>query len=317
VVLALVLAVDVMEVIRALQRIPSGVLALVLVLLSADRVMMGIKWRHLVNGAGGRMRVRDAVAIYYQSGFAALLLPTSMGGEVLRGILGRRAGVSLELVVGSMVLEKLVAGLSNLALALLGTLYIVAVTSGRDGTVILLVTVSALIVVAAIALAGSRRVHEWIGGLVRRWTPKRVSQVMDRLSASVVSYGRRKAVLGNNLLLNIGEHLLQFAALYVLARGLGIDFGLLPFLAVTAVVMLVRRTVGFLESWWLAEAAVVVLYSLFGVPRELSVGLAFALWATSILATLPGAWMLYRQSFRLGDWWARRGQELAAEHRAA
>jgi uncharacterized protein (TIRG00374 family) len=317
VVLALVLAVDVMEVIRALQRIPSGVLALVLVLLSADRVMMGIKWRHLVNGAGGRMRVRDAVAIYYQSGFAALLLPTSMGGEMLRGILGRRAGVSLELVVGSMVLEKLVAGLSNLALALLGTLYIVAVTSGRDGTVILLVTVSALIVVAAIALAGSRRVHERIGGLVRRWTPERASQVMDRLSASVVSYGRRKAVLGNNLLLNIGEHLLQFAALYVLARGLGIDFGLLPFLAVTAVVMLVRRTVGFLESWWLAEAAVVVLYSLFGVPRELSVGLAFALWATSILATLPGAWMLYRQSFRLGDWWARRGQELAAEHRAA
>jgi uncharacterized protein (TIRG00374 family) len=312
-----VLAVDVMDVIRALQRIPSGVLALVLVLLSADRVMMGIKWRHLVNGAGGHMPVRDAVAIYYQSGFAALLLPTSMGGEVLRGILGRRAGVPLDLVVASMVLEKLVAGLSNVALSLLGTLYIVAVTSGRDAMVILLVTGSALIVMAALALTGSRPVHEWVRGLVRRWTPERASQVMEQLSAAVMGYGRRKAVLGNNLLLNIGEHLLQFAALYVLARGLGIDFGLLPFLAVTAVVMLVRRTVGFLESWWLAEAAVVVLYSLFGVPRELSVGLAFALWATSILATLPGAWMLYRQSFRLGDWWARRGQELAAEHRAA
>jgi hypothetical protein len=83
-------------------------------------------------------------------------------------------------------------------------------------------------------------------------------------------------------------------ALYLLARGLGIEFGLLPFLAVTALAMLARRTLGFLESWGLAETAVVVIYSLFGVQRELSVGLAFSLWATSILATLPGAYLLYR-----------------------
>jgi hypothetical protein len=65
-------------------------------------------------------------------------------------------------------------------------------------------------------------------------------------------------------------------------------------MAITTVVMLARRVLGFLESWGLAETAVVVIYNLFGVPGELSVGLALCLWATSIVATLPGAYLLHR-----------------------
>jgi glycosyltransferase 2 family protein len=265
-------------------------------------MLMGIKWRHLVNGAGGRMRVGDAVAIYFQSGFVALLLPTSMGGEVLRGVLAQRAGVPLQLLLASMVTEKLVAGLSNVILAVAGAFYIVAVTGEQHATVGWLVAGSTLIVAGALVLAGNRRVHQWIGRLLRRWVPERGFRIMDQSSAGVVGYWRKKTVLRTNLLLNIAEHLLQFVALYLLARGLGINFGLLPFLAVTAVVMLVRRTVGFLESWWLAESAVVILYTLFGVPEALSVGLAFTLWAASIVATLPGALLLYRTGLGVGQW---------------
>jgi glycosyltransferase 2 family protein len=291
---ALVLLVDLREVMSALASIPIGLLALALLVLSADRVVMGLKWRHLVNGAGGKMRRRDAVAIYYQSGFAALILPTSVGGEVLRGLLGQRAGVPLSMLVASMVLEKLVAAVSSVILAGLAAIYIVLATSGSDDSVILLVLGSTVIVAAVTILATHRGAHEWIGQRMRRWTPQRAFKTLDHLSARVVAYRERLPLLKVNLLFNLGEHVLQFLALYLLARGLGIDFGFLPFLAVTAVVMLARRTLGFLESWGLAETAVVVIYSLFGVQRELSVGLAFSLWATSIIATLPGAILLYR-----------------------
>jgi uncharacterized membrane protein YbhN (UPF0104 family) len=141
---------------------------------------------------------------------------------------------------------------------------------------------------------------------MRRWVPERGFRALDQFSAGLVGYRERKAVLRANLLLNVAEHLLQFSVLYLLALALGIDFGLVPFFAVTAVVMLVRRTVGFLESWWLAETAVVVLYSLFGVPQALSLSLAFALWGTSIIAALPGAFLLYRQGVGLGNQWLRR-----------
>ena len=297
----LLLTIDLREVARALREIPPAPLALALVLLAADRVLMGVKWRQLVNGAGGSMRTRDAVAIYYQSGFAALLLPTSVAGEVLRCVLGQRAGVPLPLLLPSMVMEKLIAGLSSVALAVVGAVYIVEATSGDDVLVAWAVVGSTVAVLGAFAVASSRRVHHWAGRRLRRWIPARSFRALQVFSARLVDYRDRKAVLRTNLMLNVAEHLLQFSALYLLALGLGIDLGLAPFLAVTAVVMLVRRVVGFLESWWLTESAVVILYSLFGMPEALSVGLAFALWGTSLLAALPGAYLLSRQGVGLGD----------------
>ncbi|HEU4681225.1 MAG TPA: lysylphosphatidylglycerol synthase transmembrane domain-containing protein, partial [Gemmatimonadales bacterium] len=227
---ALFLLVDVREVISALAGIPLGVLALVLVVLSADRVVMGLKWRHLVNGAGGKMRIRDAIAIYYQSGFAALLLPTSVAGEVLRGFLGQRAGIPLSLIMASMVLEKLIAAVSSAVLAVVAAVYIVAVTSRYDATLISVVFGSITIVAAVVILAMHRGSHNWIGQQVRRWAPYRAFRTLDDLSARVVAYRHRTALLRANLLLNLGEHVLQFLALYLLASGLGIHFGFLPFL---------------------------------------------------------------------------------------
>jgi uncharacterized protein (TIRG00374 family) len=296
---ALLLLVDVRQVLKAVAGIPVGILVLVLIVLSADRFLMGLKWRHLVNGAGGRMRIRDAVAIYYQSGFAALILPTSVGGEMLRGLLGQRVGVPLPLLLASMVLEKLVAAVSSVVLAGVAAGYIVLATSGSDHTVILLVLGCSAVVFALVYVATHRRTHEWVGRQVDRWLPQRVFQILDHLSGKVVAYRERKALLRVNLLLNLSEHVLQLLALYLLARGLGINVPLLVFLAVSAVAMLARRTLGFLESWGVAETALIVIYSLFGVQRELSVGLAVSLWATSIIATLPGAYLLYRNGIGL------------------
>jgi len=297
---ALVALVDMSEVFRVLSNIPLELLAVVLLLLSADRVAMGLKWRHLVNGIRGPLRISDAIAIYYQSGFAALLLPTSVGGEVLRGLLGRRAGVPGHMVVASMVLEKLVAAVSSVVLAVLGTGFMLGATeTPLSGVLLALVGGSVVAVLAALVAAGSRRLHQRAGQILRRWVPERISRELDQLSAKIVDYGRRPALLRRNLIFNLGEHLLQFFVLYVLGVAIGIELGLLPFLAVTSVVMLVKRTAGFFESWGVAEGAGILLYSLFGVPQTLSVALAVGLWATSIMAALPGGYLLCRNGLGL------------------
>jgi uncharacterized protein (TIRG00374 family) len=213
---------------------------------------------------------------------------------MLRGVLGQRAGVPLPLLLASMVLEKVVAAVSSVFLAGLAAAYIVLATRGSDHTVILLVLGCSTMVAAVVFLATHSRTHQWVGRQAHRWMPQRIFQVLDHLSGRLVAYREQRRLLQTNLLLNLAEHLLQFLALYLLARGLGIELDLLLFLAVSAVVMLARRTLGFLESWGLAETAMVVIYSMFGVARELSVALALSLWATSIIATLPGAYLLYR-----------------------
>jgi uncharacterized protein (TIRG00374 family) len=264
-------------------------------LLSADRVAMGLKWRHLINGVGAKIRAADAIAAYYQSGFAALLLPTSAGGEVIRGLLGYRSGVPGDAVVASMVLEKVIAAVSNLTWAAVGISYLVIAKHYRaSGLLVSLWGASLLIIAVGLAAVGSRRLHHEAGRLLRYLAPHRVLQLFNKLSAKVVVYRYRPRLLRANLLFNLAEHLLQFFILYVLAIGLGVGLDVLTFLAATAVIMMVKRTAGFLESWGLAEGAVIVLYTLFSVPRELSVALGLTLWGTSVVAALPGAYLLHR-----------------------
>ncbi|MGH7510859.1 MAG: lysylphosphatidylglycerol synthase transmembrane domain-containing protein [Gemmatimonadales bacterium] len=296
--LAVAVFLDPREVVDAITRISPAALVLAIIVLSIDRLVMGLKWQHLVRGAGGDLGLNDAVGIYFQSKFITLAFPASFGGEVLRGILGTRAGVPGYLVVASMLLERVVAAVSSTVLACIGLFYLLTATVDASYPPIFIVA-GAAVMAGLIAVAVlNRRFHAAVGRLVRRYLPERLYSFLDRLSAAASSYRTRPGLLGVNLLINICEHMLQIAALFVLARGLGITLEVAPFLAVTAVIMLVRRGAGMLEGWGLAESGLVMLYNLSGVPAAESVALALALWATSLVASLPGAFMLPKTALR-------------------
>jgi len=302
VLIALLLAVavflDPREVITAITEISPPALVLAIILLSIDRIVMGVKWRHLVRGAGGELRLTDAVGIYFQSKFITLAFPASFGGEVMRGILGTRAGVPGYLVIASMLLERVVAAVSSTVLASLGLFYLLTATVNAAHPPIFIVAGGAVVASLIAISVLNRRFHTVVGRLVRRHLPEPVFSFLDRLSAAASSYRARPGLLGVNLIINICEHMLQMAALFVLARGMGITLKVAPFLAVTAVIMLVRRGAGMLEGWGLAESGLVMLYNLSGVPAAESVALALALWATSLVASLPGAFLLPRTALR-------------------
>jgi hypothetical protein len=288
--------VDLHQVAHALLSIPLPAVLLVLLLLVADRAAMGLKWRHLVNGTGGHLSVNDAVGIYFQTGFAALLLPTSLGGEALRVGLGRRSGIPGDQLLASMIVEKLVGGVSNALLAAAGLIYLLG--SGRSEPTSLMALVAVASGTAALLsfLASQGRLHRWAGRLFGTLAPMKVRNFLNRLSSRLVIYGSQGPLLGVNLVMNVLEHVLQFLAMYTLGRALGVTLGFWPFLAATAVVMLARRTAGFLESFGLGEGGAILLYAAFGVPPAISVSLALALWATSIIAASPGAYLLWRRT---------------------
>ena len=83
----------------------------------ADRVLMGYKWRQLVRAAGGSLRLRDATNIYYQTCFTDLVFPNVVASEGLRVYLGRRLGIPLALLLGSMAIERMIAAAVAIVLA--------------------------------------------------------------------------------------------------------------------------------------------------------------------------------------------------------
>jgi glycosyltransferase 2 family protein len=286
----------------ALSSMSPLALALAVALASADRVLMGFKWRQLVRAVGGSLRLRDATNIYYQTCFTDLVFPNVVASEGLRVYLGRRLGIPLALLLGSMAIERMVAAMVSIVLAASGLLYLAAEVQPQMRQLFLEI-IGATAVIAALGVLAIwwTPLHRIAGRAVRERISPKVFQLLKKVSASLVAYRAKPATLAINLLLAIVENLLQIVNFYVIGRALGIRVPVLPFFAAIAVTALVRRLAMHVEGRGLGEGAAVVMFALLGVQKDAAVALTFAHYALWLFASLPGAWLLLRSGVQLRD----------------
>lgn len=286
----------------ALRSMSPVALLLAVALASADRVLMGFKWRQLVRAAGGSLRLRDATNIYYQTCFTDLVFPNVVASEGLRVYLGRRLGIPLALLLGSMTIERMVAAAVAIVLAGAGLLYLAATIEPQMRQLFL------EIILATVVLAGFgvlavwwTPLHRFAGRVLRERVSPKIFGLLQKISASLVDYRGKPATLAINLVLAIAENLLQIVNFYVIGRGLGIEVAVLPFFAAIAVTALVRRLAMHVEGRGLGEGAAVVMFALLGIQKDAAVALTFAHYALWLLASLPGAYLLFRSGVKFRD----------------
>jgi len=286
----------------ALASMSPFALVVAVALASLDRVLMGYKWRQLVHAVGGSLRLRDATNIYYQTCFTDLVLPNVVASEGLRVYLGRRLGIPLALLLGSMAIERMVAAMVAIVLAASGLLYLAAEVEPQMRQAFLEI-IGATAVFAALGVLAIwwTPLHRVAGRAVRERISPKIFQLLKKVSASLVAYRGQPGTLAINLLLAIAENLLQVVNFYVIGRALGIRVPLLPFFAAIAVTALVRRLAMHVEGRGLGEGAAVVMFALLGVQKDAAVALTFAHYALWLFASLPGAWLLLRSGVRLSD----------------
>jgi uncharacterized protein (TIRG00374 family) len=286
----------------ALASMSPMALAAAVALASADRVLMGAKWRQLVRAAGGSLRLRDATNIYYQTCFTDLVFPNVVASEGLRVYLGRRLGIPLALLLGSMAIERMVAAAVAIALAATGLLYLAAAVEPQmRQTFLEIIGATAAIAGIGVLAIWWTPLHRVAGRAVRERISPRLFQLLKKISAALVSYRAQPGTLAINLVLAIAENLLQIVNFYVIGRALGVRVPLLPFFAAIAVTALVRRLAMHVEGRGLGEGAAVVMFALLGVQKDAAVALTFAHYALWLLASLPGAYLLLRSGVRLRD----------------
>lgn len=305
VVALVVLFVDVRAVVAAIRSLSPAIAVLGVSLLAVDRVLMALKWWSLLRGAGASMPLRETWDIYNQTGFLNLVLPTVVASEVLRVYRGQRLGIATGTLVGSMALERLLGIVSATLLATAGTLYIAAdLTPTLRHEVELMVALCVGLSLLALGIFAWQPSHRWVGDRLRAALPSRVHGIVKALGASLRAYRAKPRLLVGNLLLSMVEHLTVFTVAVLVLRGLGQDIPVLTAYAIVAVILMAQRTIAHFESRALAELGAVMIYGLFGIPREIAVANAFLNYALFVIATLPGAWSLARAG---GTPWRRPG----------
>lgn len=292
--------VDLRSVGSALLGVSTVSIGLALFVATLDRVLMTYKWRQLLIAIGCNLRFLTALRIHYQSVVSGRIIPAPLGADVLRVYLTTAVGLPHAPVISSVALEKLVAMLASIVIAIAGLLFLADHTpEGAQPNSFLGIAAGTLL--AAISMFGMillARAHRWVGLAVdwfdnRGFVPERLNRSLRQISRSILMYRNKTATLAINGMLALAEHCTQVVKLAILAFGLGLAMPVLSFCAIAAVALFVRRIGGIVEGWGLGEGSAILTLVWFGIDAELAVALLVANFVVSTTAVAPGLIFFY------------------------
>jgi uncharacterized protein (TIRG00374 family) len=264
----------------------------------------GSRWHHMLHVLGIHADRSRVMRHTFAGQFVSVVLPSSVGGDVIRvqrlsAELGDRssivASVALERLTGWLVLPMLTilgfslnGGLRHLRRASSLALVIAIVT---------LCALGLLILAAGQRRVGARYAQQTTGWRRAVWT---VHIGIDNL--------RRAPLEGTEVFLaGLFHTLTQISAAYIAARVLGIDqvgpTALLAFYPAVAMLQVLPLAIGGLG---VREGALAVFFAPLGVPTERAVALGLLLYVLTIASSLAGA-----PAFALGN--RRTGNQRKAQ----
>ncbi len=191
----------------ALRRLDLASFLLAEGIVAAGLVASALRWRLLLAARGVALPLGRAVRLYFAGYFFNLLLPTAVGGDIVRALgVGKQSGVAV--VAGTILVERIIG---------FGCLLVVGLAASHQASE-LAVARPALWIAAAAYAAGRRGrarlplewaqrpgVSRWIAGLGRTAAQVRGTLPARTLFAAVViSFGWQFALVAANATLSAG-----------------------------------------------------------------------------------------------------------------
>lgn len=261
-----------------------------LALLIAAVLVAALRWCLLMRREGGAMTLGRAAQLTFAGMFFGQVLPATIGGDVVRGVLARRSGFAWPHVVSAIVLDRVTALLASVLLILAGLPWLSDAAIG-DASSLKLTAVGSVALVAI--LAGGLCIDflplpQWFKA--RRWIAAGLA-LAGRVRGGLMSRAGF-AALGLSLLI----HLSTVAVVIIIGEGLGVAVTPLAAFVVVPVAILAAAMPVSLNGWGVREGVMVAGLALFGISSGDALLISVLLGFGVILSVLPGSltWLTLR-----------------------
>lgn len=260
--------------------IDPAMVALACALLLAQVALGALRWGMVLRALRASFSWFQTVAAFYTGLFFSIVLPGAVGGDAVRMWVSRRAGLSLTSAINSVLLERVVTVFGLVLLVCLTEPVLLDRLPTLPGTwvfpVLLAVSLAGILV-----LAGLDR----LPGSLHRWTVVR---------GLVTLAGDTRRVLfhpgwaGGTLAVALVGHVNLSLAVFVLARGLGLEVDALECLVLVPPVILVITLPISIAGWGVRETAMVTAFGFVGVAHESALVLSVLFGMLTMVTALPG-----------------------------
>lgn len=286
---ALVVAVvDLGEVYATLRSADAGPLGVALAFTLGDRLLMAGKWFPLLRIQLPDVGLARAVRAYFAASFAALLLPASVGGDVLRAVgLGRDREAVVE--VGASVALERVLGLAGSGLVALAALWVALAADIPMGFLVpwALACVGAGVVAAVVPF--SPRARRGLAAVLARFEGRRGVDLLQRFGSAYGAYEGHPWTLVAVGVLSALEQVVPVFTFWAAAWALGLEVSFEALFVAAPLTVFAARMPISVAGIGILEGGLVYLLGLFGVPGAQALSLALVGRAVELVALLPGA----------------------------
>jgi uncharacterized protein len=286
---ACVLFLDVDTILATVRKMRAQEVALVLALLTCDRILMALKWRLLLGIGGAHLPALSVIRIYYQSWLIGAVLPSHLGGDILRAhLVARRTGVAHP-VFASVVMERVIGFVSAVNWAILGGGVLLYWLEPDLWPIWLGLGVLALLAFNGLFLGSLHTsVHGFALGLLARYRQRKLIGILHTFYGAYADFSCYPKTLFANFLLTVLEHGLQLLIIFTIATSLGVQTERIVFFAAAAVQTLLLRLPIAPDGWGTGELAAIAVFGLIGISAAAAFTISMLNHVLGLVAGLPG-----------------------------
>ena len=275
--------VDVDAAVDGLLGVTPGWVAVAIAVFLVQIVICAFRWQAVLDAIGSPLPFLKAYQLYFIGVFFNQTLPSSVGGDAVRGYMAYRAGQTMGSAITGIMLER--------AATVVGLVILVAATQPffltrvDEQTSAWMVPALAVLVAATVAGLAFMMVLERLPESLRKWRIVRGIAKLGgdtrRLFLAPVHAGKALgwAVIGHgNVALGV----------FALALGMNLDVTWLDCMALVPPVILVTTLPISIAGWGVREGAMVVAFGFIGVADHHALVLSLLFGLVVVVVSLPG-----------------------------
>jgi uncharacterized membrane protein YbhN (UPF0104 family) len=250
--------------------------------------MAGARWFFVIRSIGHELSFCVTWQLTMVGAFFNQILPSAMGGDLVRLPYAARLGIPFAAALKSVVLDRMISfvGLLVLVLCCLPAVFMVIVDVRAHLSLLGLVLVALLLVGMLLSVA---------------YWPMRLQEKSTLRPVLTLSISMREALFGRLcrwiLVSAVMIHLVRVLTVYVIAVGMSLQVSFLECLLLVPSALLVTNVPISLGGWGLREGAFVVAFAYVGLSAEQSFALSALFGLTNLSSSLAGggAWIFLRR----------------------
>lgn len=267
-----------------------GYIIAAFLLVFLDRLFNAYRWSILINSKDLNATFTEIVKIYFKSNFLGLIMPSSVGGEFLKGYgLSKLTSKAID-SFSSVILERIL-GLIALTSICTGSCFFFynelerfpVVIAMRDLSIVILMLTLSILPIGYFCFPFINKIS---------WEKRgSIFLLMEKAWLSFYDYRKQKRKLSTAFLYSFLIQFLRIVFIWSLGNGLGITlessyyFVFVPFVQLAGMIPLSVAGLG------IEEGAFVYFFSVIGANPAGILGMAILARILTILSILPGGWI--------------------------